>query len=108
MIDRYTRPEMARFWTDQYRFEKMLEVEILACEALARQKKVPAQAVTTIRRRAVIDVGRIQEIEKTVKHDVIAFVSQVAERVGPLGRYLHLGLTSSDVLDTALAVQLVE
>lgn len=108
MIDRYTRPEMARLWTDHYRFEKMLEVEILACEALARRKKVPLQAVAKIRQRAKVNVPRIREIEKDVKHDVIAFVSQVAATVGPEGRFLHMGLTSSDVLDTALAVQMVE
>lgn len=108
MIERYSRPEMTKFWTDQHRFETMLEVEILATEALVRMKKVPAKALATIRRRAKINVSRIHEIEKVVKHDVIAFVSQVAETVGPDGRYLHMGLTSSDVLDTALAVQMVQ
>ena len=108
MIPRYSRPEMARLWTDEHRFEKMLQVEILACEALARQKKVPARALATIRRKARVNLRRIRAIEKVVKHDVIAFVTQVGEGVGPDGRFLHMGLTSSDVLDTALAVQLVE
>src|ERR1043166_3227217 len=99
MIDRYTRPEMARLWTDEYRFEKMLEVELLATEALVRQKKVPARALSVIRKKAKINVVRIREIEREVKHDVIAFVTQVAQGVGPEGRYLHMGLTSSDVLD---------
>src|SRR4051812_13347203 len=108
MIERYTRPEMAKFWTDEYRFEKMLEVEILASEALVGQKKVPASAIAAIKAKAKIDVARIHEIEKEVKHDVIAFVTQVAESVGDDARFLHFGLTSSDVLDTALAVQMVE
>ncbi len=108
MIDRYSRPEMSRLWTDEHRFETMLRVEILSTEALVRMKRVPAKALAKIRSKARIHVARIREIEKTVKHDVIAFVSQVAETVGPEGRYLHMGLTSSDVLDTALAVQMVE
>ncbi len=109
MIERYMREEMARLWTDEYRFEKMLEVELLASEALVRQKKIPAAAVEKIRRKARIDVPRIREIEKEVKHDVIAFVTQVGETVGKEAQqYLHFGLTSSDVLDTALSVQMVE
>jgi adenylosuccinate lyase len=108
MIDRYSRPEMARLWTDEYRFHKMLEVELLATEALVKQGKVPAKAYATIRRKAKINVSRIHTIEREVKHDVIAFVTQVGETIGPEARFLHLGLTSSDVLDTALAVQLVE
>jgi adenylosuccinate lyase len=108
MIERYTRPEMAALWTDEYRFKKMLDVEILATEALVKQKKVPAQALAVIRRKAKINVARIREIEREVKHDVIAFVTQVGEGIGPEARFLHMGLTSSDVLDTALAVQMVE
>src|SRR3989338_345678 len=108
MIDRYTRPEMARIWTDEYRFEKMLQVELLASEALVRRKKIPAAALAQIRAKARIDVPRIREIEKDVHHDVIAFVTQVGETIGAEARYLHFGLTSSDVLDTALAVQMVE
>ncbi len=108
MIERYSRQEMTRLWTDQYRFETMLKVEILATEALVKQKKVPASALAVIRKKAKVNVPRIREIEREVKHDVIAFVTQVAQTVGPEGRYLHLGLTSSDVLDTALAVQMME
>jgi adenylosuccinate lyase len=108
MIERYARPEMTRLWTDEYRFEKMLEVELLATEALVKQGKVPAKAYAKIRRKAKINVARIREIEREVKHDVIAFVTQVGEGIGPESRFLHLGLTSSDVLDTALAVQMVE
>lgn len=106
MIPRYTRPEMAQIWSDENRFEKMLEVEILACEAMGELGLVPGPAAKEIRKKAKIDIGRINEIEKTVKHDVIAFLTQVAETVGPSARYLHLGMTSSDVLDTALAVQM--
>ncbi len=105
MIGRYTLPEMAAIWTDEARFANMLRVEVAALHALARHGHVPAAAVEEIETGALIDVARIAEIEKTTDHDVIAFVSQVAESVGDAGRYLHFGLTSSDVLDTALALQ---
>jgi len=108
MIERYSRPEMTRLWTDEYRFHKMLDVELMATEALVKQRQVPAKAYAKIRRKAKINVARIRAIEREVKHDVIAFVTQVGEGIGPESRFLHLGLTSSDVLDTALAVQLVE
>ena len=108
MIERYSRPEMSRLWTDQHRFETMLKVELLATEALVKDRQVPAAAYKKIKAKAKINVARIREIEKEVKHDVIAFVTQVGEGIGPESRYLHLGLTSSDVLDTALAVQMVE
>jgi len=107
MIPRYTLPEMARFWTDEYRFQKMLEVEIAVSEAMARQGKFPMSDVRLIQKRAKINVKQIEEIEKTVKHDVIAFLTQIERSVGKPARHLHLGLTSSDVLDTALALQLV-
>jgi adenylosuccinate lyase len=97
---------MGAIWTDAARFARWLEIEILACEALAERGQVPKSAVRTIRRRARIDADRINEIEAEVKHDIIAFVTQVAETVGPDGRFLHLGLTSSDVLDTVFALQL--
>ena len=108
MIPRYTRPAMGRIWTDAARYAHWLEIEILACEALALRGAIPKAAVRTIRRRARIDVARIGALEAEVKHDVIAFVTQVAESVGPEGRFLHLGLTSSDVLDTGFALQLHE
>lgn len=108
MIDRYSRPEMAHLWTDEYRFETMLEVELLATEALVKAGQVPAAAYKKLRQKSRINVARIREIEREVKHDVIAFVTQVGEGVGPESRYLHMGLTSSDVLDTALAVQMVQ
>ena len=106
MIRRYTLPEMGAIWTERARFEQMLRVELAVTRAQAARGVVPADALATIEARAVVDPERIAEIEKTTDHDVIAFVSQVAESVGPDGRYLHLGLTSSDVVDTALALQL--
>ena len=106
MIRRYTLAEMGALWSEQARFERMLEVEIAVCRAQVRRGLVPASALEAIETRARVDVERIAEIEQTTDHDVIAFVSQVAETVGPDGRFLHLGLTSSDVVDTALALQL--
>ncbi len=106
MIPRYTLPEMAAIWSDQARFEAMLRVEIAVARAAVARGQVPAEALEAIETRARVDVERIAEIERGTDHDVIAFVSQVAETVGPEGRYLHLGLTSSDVVDTGLALQL--
>ena len=106
MIRRYTLPEMGALWSDEARFEHMLRVELAVSRAQARRGRVPEGALAAIEARAAIDVDRIEELERTTDHDVIAFVSQVAESVGPEGRYLHLGLTSSDVVDTALALQL--
>ena len=106
MIRRYTLPEMGAIWSDQARFERMLEVEIAVCRAQVRRGLVPADALDAIVAKAHVDVDRINEIEQVTDHDVIAFVSQVAETVGAEGRFLHLGLTSSDVVDTGLALQL--
>src|SRR4051794_31152611 len=97
---------MGAIWTDRARFERMLDVELAVTRAQARRGVVPEAAVAVIEARARVDPTRIAEIERTTDHDVIAFVSQVAETVGPEGRYLHLGLTSSDVVDTGLALQL--
>jgi adenylosuccinate lyase len=104
MIPRYSRPEMARLWSDESRFAAWLRVEIAATEVLAERGVVPKAALEAISTRARFDVKRIEEIEREVQHDVIAFVSNVAESVGPEGRYLHYGLTSSDVVDTALSM----
>jgi adenylosuccinate lyase len=104
MIPRYSRPEMARLWSDQSRFGAWLQVEIAASEVLAERGVVPAEALRAIKEKARFDVARIDAIEKEVQHDVIAFVSNVAENVGPEGRWLHYGLTSSDVVDTALSL----
>jgi adenylosuccinate lyase len=105
VIARYTLPEMGALWTDQARFEHMLRVEIAALRAVERHGLVPARTAAAVESSATVDVERIAELEKTTDHDVIAFVSQVAETTGPEGRYLHFGLTSSDVVDTALALQ---
>jgi adenylosuccinate lyase len=106
VIRRYTLPEMSSIWSDESRFEHMLHVELGVTRAQARRGRVPADALSAIETRARVDVARIEELERTTDHDVIAFVSQVAETIGPEGRYLHHGLTSSDVVDTALALQL--
>ena len=106
MIRRYTLPEMGAIWTEQARFEQMLRVELAVSRAQAARGVVPEDALAAMEARAAIDPDRIAEIERTTDHDVIAFVSQVAETIGPEGRFLHLGLTSSDVVDTALALQL--
>src|SRR5690606_10680125 len=107
MIARYTGKEMGAIWTDQRRYETWLAVELAATEALAASGVVPADDAKTLRERAAFDIARIEEIEQVTQHDVIAFTTAVAEKVGPAARWLHFGLTSSDVLDTALAVQLV-
>jgi len=106
VIRRYTLPEMGAIWSDESRFEHMLRVELAVSRAQARRGRIPQDALTALEARAKVDVARIEELERSTDHDVIAFVSQVAESVGPEGRYLHLGLTSSDVVDTALALQL--
>ena len=108
MIERYSRKKMARIWEPQNRFEKWLQVEILVCEAMALEGMIPKDAVETIKQKARISVKRIQEIEETVKHDVIAFLTNIEESVGPDARFIHMGLTSSDILDTAFAIQLRE
>jgi len=107
MIERYTRPQMAAVWDEEEKLRIWLEVELLACEALAERGDIPRDVPATLRARARVNVARMREIEREVAHDIIAFVSSIAEQCGPEGRYLHLGLTSSDVLDTAFAVQLV-
>jgi adenylosuccinate lyase len=104
MIPRYSRPEMARLWSDENRFGTWLRVEIAATEVLAERGTVPREALAGIKEKARVDVARIEALEREVQHDVIAFVSAVAETVGPEGRWLHYGLTSSDVVDTALAL----
>ena len=108
MIARYTNPEMGRIWSDQRRYETWLQVEIAAVEAMARAGIVPADAARDIRARARFDIARIEEIEQVTQHDVIAFTTAVAEHVGPSARWLHFGLTSSDVIDTAQALQMRE
>ena len=106
MIERYTRPAMGKIWEDENKFRIWLEIETLACEAQAELGIVPKEAVKVIREKGNFNVARILEIEHEVKHDVIAFLTNVGEYVGPESRFIHLGMTSSDVLDTALAVQM--
>ncbi|MCP3676156.1 MAG: adenylosuccinate lyase, partial [Deltaproteobacteria bacterium] len=108
MIERYARKEMAAIWAPENRFKRWLDVEVAACEAWNRLGKIPARSLRVIQEKADFDVERIDEIERTVKHDVIAFLTSVADFVGPDSRYIHMGLTSSDVLDTSLALLMKE
>ena len=108
MIPRYSREKMTAIWSQENKYRKWLDVEVAACEAMVELGKVPASAVNNIKEKAVINVPRIDEIERITKHDVIAFVSSLTEVIGEDGRFIHMGLTSSDVLDTALAIQLKE
>ena len=108
MIQRYTHPEMGAIWSEQRRYETWLEVELAATDAMAEAGLVPAEAARELRARAAFDIARIEEIERTTQHDVIAFTTAVAEKVGPAARWLHFGLTSSDVVDTAQALQMRE
>src|SRR3954453_10460040 len=108
MIARYTHPEMGRIWSDQRRYETWLAVETAAADAMAAAGIVPPEAARDIRERGAFDIARIDEIEQTTQHDVIAFTTAVAEKVGPSARWLHFGLTSSDVIDTAQALQMRE
>jgi len=103
LIERYSRAEMAEIWSDQNKFATWLKVEILTCEALTELGEIPKEALANIKEKANFDKSRVLEIEETVKHDVIAFLTNVAEYVGPDSRYIHLGMTSSDLLDTALS-----
>jgi adenylosuccinate lyase len=106
MIPRYTREEMGRLWTEEAKYASWLEVELAACEAMAEVGQVPREAAARLRKKARFDASRIEEIEKEVRHDVIAFLSSVAEHAGEDARFLHVGMTSSDVLDTAMALRL--
>ena len=106
MIERYTRPEMGAVWTEENRFQKWLDVEIAVCEVHAEMGTIPAESVDVIRRKASFSVDRIKEIERATRHDVIAFTTALAENIGPESRFVHYGLTSSDVVDTANALLL--
>lgn len=108
MIERYTLPAMAGVWSEERKFRAWLEVEIAVCEVLSERGEIPAEAVEVIKRKADFSVERIHEIEKVTRHDVIAFTTAVAENVGPESRFVHLGLTSTDVVDTAQALQVRE
>jgi len=106
MIERYTLPEMGKIWSEQFKLETWLKVEILACEARTKMGFIPQNEFEEIKAKANFDIKRVQEIEETTKHDVIAFLTNVAEYVGPASRHIHYGMTSSDVLDTALGYQI--
>ncbi|HEV7402297.1 MAG TPA: adenylosuccinate lyase [Chthoniobacteraceae bacterium] len=108
MIDRYTRPEMSALWSERRKYEIWLEIEVLACEAMAEIGGIPPEDAATIRAKGRFDLKEIEEIERRTNHDVIAFLENVAGYVGPAARWMHQGLTSSDVLDTTLAVQMAE
>ncbi|CAN5727503.1 adenylosuccinate lyase [soil metagenome] len=108
MIRRYTHPDMGAIWSEQRRYETWLEVELAAAETMAEAGIVPGDAARELRAKAAFDIDRIEEIERTTQHDVIAFTTAVAEKVGPAARWLHFGLTSSDVVDTAQALQMRE
>src|SRR2546427_9623110 len=108
MIDRYSRPHLKAIWEPSRKYETWWQVELLACEALAKKGLIPAAAVRQIRGKARVNPARIEALERVTKHDVIAFIESISEQVGPAARYLHLGLTSSDILDTSLAVLMVE
>ncbi len=108
MIARYTLPEMGRIWTDENRYAKWLAVELAACRAWNQLGRIPDQALAEIESKAAFETARVDEIEAETRHDVIAFLTNVAEHVGPSSRYIHLGLTSSDVLDTAYALLIKE
>lgn len=106
MIERYTRKEIGKIWEDEFRFSTWLQIEILACEARAEMGEIPKEDVAVIKEKASFDVKRILEIEETTQHDVIAFLTNVAEYVGPESRHIHYGMTSSDILDTTLSYQM--
>jgi adenylosuccinate lyase len=107
MIERYSRPAMAKLWSEAAKLDHWLEIEILACEGMAEFGIIPKDAAQVIRQKARYDIQAVQENEKRTKHDVIAFLEEVAVHVGPDGRFIHRGLTSSDLLDTTLALQSV-
>jgi adenylosuccinate lyase len=106
MIPRYSRPEMAALWSEEAKLAHWLEIEVLACEGMAQLGQIPSEDAQTIRAKARFDLAKVQENEKRTQHDVIAFLEEVATHVGPAGRFIHRGLTSSDLLDTTLALQL--
>ncbi len=106
MIERYTLPEMGKIWEDKFKLETWLKIEILACEARSNMGEIPQKDLDIIKAKANFDIKRVLEIEETTKHDVIAFLTNVAEYVGPESRHIHYGMTSSDILDTTLSFQM--
>ena len=108
MIDRYTLSKMGSIWTDEHKFAIMLKIEVLACEAMSKLGIIPKKALEKIKKNAKFDMDEIRKLEEKTKHDVVAFINNVGQYIGPEARYLHMGLTSSDLLDTSLSVQCVE
>ncbi|HPB68090.1 MAG TPA: adenylosuccinate lyase, partial [Candidatus Omnitrophota bacterium] len=108
MIDRYTLSKMGNIWTDEHKFSIMLQIEVLACEALTKLGIIPKKAMEKIKKNAKFDIDEVQRLEERTKHDIVAFINNVGQYLGPEARYLHMGLTSSDLLDTSLSVQCVE
>ena len=106
MISRYSRPEMSSLWSEEAKLARWLEIEVLACEAMASRRIIPRKDARTIRRKARFDIRQVRRNEIRTRHDVLAFLEDVASHVGPAGRWIHQGLTSSDILDTTLAWQL--
>lgn len=106
MIERYSLPKMAHVWSEESKYDKMLEIELLVCEAWSKMGKLPKKSLVTIRSKAKIDIAKIQEIERKTRHDVVAFVNNLSDSVGKEAKYIHMGLTSNDVLDTTLGLQL--
>ena len=108
MIEKYSLPEMQSIWSEENKFKKMLEIEVYACEAMAELGLIPKWALKDIQEKADFDIKRVREIEETTKHDILAFLTNMAENVGEASKYIHLGMTSSDIIDTALAIQMKE
>ncbi len=108
MIPRYTLPEMGALWSEESKFRHWLEVELAVCRAMAEMKQIPMTAWRTIKKKADFDINRINEVEAETNHDVIAFLTSVSEYVGPEAKYIHFGMTSSDMLDTALSMQMTK
>ena len=108
MIERYTLPKMGEIWGEENKFKKMCEIEVLACEALSKLGKIPKTSLYKIKKNARVDTDRIKEIEKSTKHDVVAFLVDLSDKIGPEAKYLHMGLTSNDILDTTLGLLMKE
>jgi len=108
MIDRYTLSKMGNIWSEKHKLELMLKIEILACEAMCKLGQIPKKSMEKIKKSAKFDIDEVKKLEEKTKHDIVAFINNVGQSLGPEARYLHMGLTSSDLLDTALSIQCVE
>ena len=108
MIERYTLSRMGDIWSEKHKFDIMLKIEILACEAMAKLGMIPKAALEKIKKKAKYDIEEVKRLEEKTKHDIVAFINNIGENLGPEARYLHMGMTSSDLLDTSLSVQCSE